>query len=70
MDRWTKLEHELQKRYGESVTVDKIKPMHDEDFDSGYVVCVNNVIVANAYEDESVICEMIERYLGGKKQND
>lgn len=56
------LETVLKNEYGGRVSVAYIKPLHDEDFEAGYVVCVDNIIVANADIMIKNICEAIERY--------
>lgn len=56
---YRELEVVLRKEYG-NITVDEIKPLHDEDFEPCYAVCRDNVIICRADLPLKKICEELE----------
>ena len=46
-----------------NITMQELRPLHDEEFSKGWVICVDNIIVANANNSYEVVREQITRYI-------
>lgn len=53
----------LRKTFGEEVTQDYIKPLHDEDFEACNMICYNSVIVANPTDGYEICAKHIANYI-------
>ena len=56
----TELETALKNTYGEAVSINLVSPLHDEDFDAAYMVCIDDIMVCRADTPLKTICDAIE----------
>lgn len=56
------LETVLKNEYGKEINISKVSPLHDEDFDAAYMICLNDVMICRADMPLKTICETIENY--------
>lgn len=48
---------------GKNITMEELRPLHDETFRKGWVICADNVIVASANDSYEVVREQITEYI-------
>lgn len=57
------LKEALKNEFGDKVTVNRISPLHDEDFEPSYMICVDGVITCRADLSLKDICEAVEKMI-------
>lgn len=60
--KYTELETVLKNEYGKEINISAVSPLHDEDFETVYMICLNDVMICRADIPLKTICEKIENF--------
>lgn len=57
---YKELEKILKNEYGKEVNIAKVSPLHDEDFEACFMVCIGNTMICRADLSLMNICKNLE----------